>query len=79
MIEVKVIDWSPELAITVKYELEEMGFARGVDFDFAYHPPVWTCHSNLSWTRSERLTIYTFYDETIASWFNLKYTNYVQE
>ena len=79
MIEVIVENWTSDLTVTVKHELEDMGYVINKDFEYAFHPSVWTHITSHNWTRKEKYTVYKFHDDSIASWFNLKYVDYVQK
>jgi len=53
-------------------ELRDKGYGQGVHFDFEYIPPKSDPVSG-HWVDSERYTIFTFYVDSLASWFTLKY------
>lgn len=79
MMSVTVENWTPELTITVKQELESMGYILNKDFEYAFYPATEMQVTGHTWSRNEKYTVYKFYDDSIASWFNLKYVNYVQK
>ena len=71
MIEVKMIDMLPGKAMEIVRELRSKGYIQGVDFDFEYHKPVFN-----DWSGDavyNRYTIFTFYKDSLATWFVLKY------
>lgn len=60
----------PEIMDIVK-ELRDQGFKQGIDFDFAYKPPVW---DNFSYEPvQEKHSVFTFYREKLATLFAIKY------
>jgi|688.fasta_scaffold317755_4 hypothetical protein len=72
MIEVKMIGMLPGRAMEIVRELRSTGHVQGIDYDFEYHKP-----ENNDWSAgeeyNERYTIFTFYKESLATWFALKY------
>ena len=71
MIEVKITDLYPNDIIDIVKELRDQGYVQGIDFDFEYHQPKY-----LDWAGDveyNRYTIFKFYKEELATWFNLKY------
>jgi len=72
MIEVKMIGMLPGVTMEIVRELRSKGHVQGTDFDFEYHKP-----ENNDWMAgeeyNERYTIFTFYKESLATWFALKY------
>lgn len=50
-------------------EMRESGYVQRRDFDFAYYP----ANSEFSENFIPRHTVFTFYTESLASWFALKY------
>lgn len=72
MIEVKIIDESPMQMLGLVAELREQGCVQKRDFDFAYYPTVYDSDAG---EITIRHTIFTFYDEKLASWFALKYAS----
>jgi hypothetical protein len=54
----------------IVHKLRAQGLQTGQDFDFAYSP------GKYDWQNLEtiaRHTVFTFYNESTASWFALKY------
>lgn len=52
-------------------ELRTQGLVQGVDFDFAYKPPVWDNFSHDP--VQEKHTVFTFYTEKYSTLFAIKY------
>jgi len=71
MIEIKVEGWMPGEMMDVVRELRSKGYVQGSDFDFAYHQPKYADISgHLEYNRH---TVFTFYTESLATWFSLIY------
>jgi hypothetical protein len=71
MIDVILVDKSPNDILKIVYELRSVGCVQGVDFDFEYHKPVFN-----DWSGDvlyNQHTIFKFYKESLATWFVLKY------
>ena len=71
MITVTLMDKQPNEIMEIVRELRSKGYIQGVDFDFEYHKPVFN-----DWSGDavyNRHTIFTFYKESLATWFTLKY------
>jgi hypothetical protein len=67
-----MIGMLPGRAMEIVRELRSTGHVQGIDYDFEYHKP-----ENNDWSAgeeyNERYTIFTFYKESLATWFALKY------
>lgn len=63
------IDVSRTLEIV--HELKRHGWVMGADFDFAYHKPEWDSFGHEP--PSRRYTIFTFYNDSNASYFMLRW------
>lgn len=73
MIEIVIIDVDPSGILEIVRDLRQNGLVQGQDFDFTYRPSKWDNFSgDPVYNRS---TVFTFYQEELASWFALKYTN----
>lgn len=71
MIEVKLIDTKPNEVIDIVNELKQKGYRLGVDFDWEYHKPEYN-----DWSGDavyNRYTMFKFYKEELATWFELVY------
>lgn len=73
MIEVLILDKDPSGIVAIVHELRAHGLVQGKDFDFIYKPPHWDNFSGDA--EYNRRTVFNFYNEELASWFALKYTN----
>jgi hypothetical protein len=55
-------------------ELKQMGWKLGIDFDFAYHKPIYDNFSGSNWEPElEKHTVFTFYNDSNASYFMLRW------
>lgn len=71
MIEIKLFDKMPNDMLELVKELRQLGYVQGRDFDFEYHPPKYN-----DWAMDaeyNRLTIFRFYKDELATWFELRY------
>jgi len=59
----------PMSIMGIVQELREHGYKQKIDFDFQYVP----ASTDYSHDLVPRHTIFTFYNESIASWFAMKY------
>lgn len=71
MIEVNLIDYDVQSILAIVAVLKSMGYVLDQDFTFSYHPPKWDSFSNDA--VYNRHTVFTFKDDSVASWFALKY------
>jgi hypothetical protein len=65
-------DMGPNKALEIVQELRNTGYIQGTHFDFEYIPPESDPISG-HWVDSKRYTIFTFYVDSLATWFTLKY------
>jgi hypothetical protein len=71
MIEVRILHLGADEIMTLVRELRSRGLVQGVDFDFAYNR---ACYINDGWTAViPRHTLFSFYKESEATLFALKY------
>lgn len=58
-------------SLKIVYDLKQKGYKIGVDFDWAYHKPI---YDDYNWTMvKNRETVFSFYQEELATWFRLRY------
>jgi len=71
MIKVTAEGWGPGESMDVVKELRARGYVQGTDFDFEYHKPKYseTTYESVY----NRQTVFTFYKESLATWFSLTY------
>lgn len=68
-VDVIIYHEKPMSIMSIVQELREYGYKQISDFDFQYVPAAMIDDKLVP-----RHTIFTFYNEMIASWFALKYT-----
>ena len=68
MIEVRIEHEKPMSIMAIVAELRESGYVQRKDFDFHYYPAIWENDGVIP-----RHTVFTFYNDSIASFFALKY------
>ena len=68
MTEVRLEHEKPMSIMAIVAEMREYGYIQRHDFDFAYYPAQSTGYDLIP-----RHTIFTFYEESLASWFAMKY------
>lgn len=60
--------------LDIVHDLKKMGWVIGTDFDFAYHKPIFDDFGGSNWEpETERHTVFTFYNDTNASYFMLRW------
>ena len=69
MIQIKLSTMKPDAMLDIVQELRAKGYVQGVDFDFAYHQSKWDDMIG----EIPRETIFTFYKDELATWFELLY------
>lgn len=72
MNQVTVIDWNANRVIDVVHSLRAQGLVQGQDFDFTYYSSS-EIFDDESYTVTKRRTVFTFYTESMATWFAIKY------
>lgn len=72
MVEIKLNDIDIQKLLAIIEELREMGWTSGVDFDFAYYKPSYDNFSHEAVI--QRHVIFTFYKESNASYFMLRWS-----
>ena len=73
--EVCLIDVSVPQVIDIVHELKSLGYRADIDFTFSYHPPKFDNFSGDA--VYNKFVAFAFKDEAMASWFNLKYSEYL--
>lgn len=59
----------PNQVIDIVCELRQQGMTQGKDFDFSYNQSKWDDMIG----EIPKQTIFTFYKDQLATWFQLKY------
>jgi hypothetical protein len=66
---VSVHDIDPNQVMDIVRELRQQGMVQGQDFDFAYHQRKWDEIVG----EIPKHTDFVFYNDQLATWFQLKY------
>lgn len=74
-VEVTIKHLIPTEIMDIVRSLRNMGCEQGLDFDFAYTPEKFETFGTDNY---HRFTVFTFYNEKYATWFTLKYSNYLK-
>jgi hypothetical protein len=69
---VTLVDKSPNDTLVIVSELRNLKYVQGIHFDFEYIPPKADPVSG-HWVDSKRYSIFTFYMDSLGTWFKLKY------
>lgn len=69
MIETILEEVGPSEALDIVKVLKEMGYKQGIDFDFSYSPATYEDFT----FGSKKFTKFMFYNETLATYFELRY------
>lgn len=70
MISVVVIGKSVNDILEIVHDLRNLNYVQNHDFDFEYQAGQLDFYGNLI---SDKQTIFKFYNESLATWFSLKY------
>jgi len=73
MIEVECMYWDVSHTLEVVRELKHSGLVQGQDFDFTYVPPIFNSYIWEDEPIREKKTVFKFYNDELATWFELKY------
>lgn len=72
MVNFTLYDISPMDCLDIVRELKNSGYSMGVDFIFAYSPPVGK-YVDSTYVTTGKSATFTFTKEESATWFALKY------
>jgi hypothetical protein len=70
--EIKLLERNASHVIAIVHEIRGHGYIQGQDFDFAYSPERYDNFSHEPVVRAH--AVFTFYDDSLASWFAIKYS-----
>ena len=78
MIKIQLTDAKIDTILEIVRELRQLGLVQGQDFDFAYTPEQLDFISDKGiQIIVQRQTVFSFYNESLASWFGIKYADYL--
>ena len=79
MIDIILTNVKIDNILAIVRELRQLGIVQGEDFDFAYTPERLDYNlASVGEILSMRKTTFSFYDESLASWFGIKYADYLK-
>jgi hypothetical protein len=73
MIEIKLLDKDINEIFDMVHDLKKRGLVSHKDFDFTYIPSENVSQNGYDAIKIPKSVVFTFYKESIASWFALKY------
>ena len=78
MINIELTGTKIDTILGIVRELRQAGLVQGRDFDFAYTPERLDYNlATVGEVLAKRQTVFSFYDDGLASWFGIKYADYV--
>ena len=78
MINIELTGTKIETILGIVRELRQAGLVQGRDFDFAYTPERLDYNlATVGEVLARRQTVFSFYDDGLASWFGIKYADYL--
>lgn len=77
MIDVRFTGIKVDTILDIVHELRRLGLVQGQDFDFAYTPEKHKNDLIDGAALVKRHTVFSFYDDGLASWFGIKYAEYL--
>ena len=79
MIDIRLTGFRIDTVLAIVRELRQAGLVQGHDFDFAYSPERLDYNlATVGEVLAKRQTVFSFYDESLASWFGIKYAEYTK-
>jgi UDP-N-acetyl-D-mannosaminuronate dehydrogenase len=79
MITLTMLDLKIDQILDIVRELRRTGLQQGKDFDFAYQPEkVDYDIATGAHLLEQRQTVFSFYNESLASWFGIKYAEHIK-
>ncbi len=78
MIDIQLTGTGIDTILGIVRELRQAGLVQGQDFDFAYTPERLDYNlASVGEVLAKRQTVFSFYDDGLASWFGIKYADYL--
>jgi hypothetical protein len=78
MINIELTGTKIDTILGIVRELRQAGLVQGQDFDFAYTPERLDYNlASVGEVLAKRQTVFSFYDDGLASWFGIKYADYL--
>lgn len=78
MIDIRLTGVRIDTILGIVRDLRQAGLVQGQDFDFAYTPERLDYNlATVGEVLARRQTVFSFYDDSLASWFGIKYADYL--
>ena len=78
MINIELTGTKIDTILGIVRDLRQAGLVQGTDFDFAYTPERLDYNlASVGEVLTKRQTVFSFYDDGLASWFGIKYADYL--
>jgi len=78
MIDIRLTGVRIDTILGIVRDLRQAGLVQGQDFDFAYTPERLDYNlATVGEVLAQRQTVFSFYDDGLASWFGIKYADYL--
>ena len=78
MINIELTGTKIDTILGIVRELRQAGLVQGEDFDFAYTPERLDYNlASVGEVLAKRQTVFSFYNDSLASWFGIKYADYL--
>ena len=79
MIDIRLTGVRIDTILGIVRDLRQAGLVQGTDFDFAYTPERLDYNlASVGEVLAKRQTVFSFYNDSIASWFGIKYAEYIK-
>ena len=78
MINIELTGTKIDTILGIVRDLRQAGLVQGRDFDFAYTPERLDYNlATVGEVLAKRQTVFSFYNDSLASWFGIKYADYL--
>lgn len=79
MTQIELVSIRIDRVLEIVRELRHQGLVQGQDFDFAYSPERLDYNlASVGEVLAQRHTVFSFYNDSLASWFGIKYAEYTK-
>ena len=79
MIDIRLTGVRIDTILGIVRDLRQAGLVQGRDFDFAYTPERLDYNlASVGEVLAKRQTVFSFYNDSLASWFGIKYAEYIK-
>ena len=79
MINIELTGTKIDTILGIVRDLRQAGLVQGTDFDFAYTLERLDYNlASVGEVLAKRQTVFSFYNDSLASWFGIKYAEYIK-